>query len=500
MSSPAAPTPSSRAAGARRAVIDIGSNTVRLVIFGTPFRAPAVLLNEKITARLGKGVAETGALTPKAMQATLAALGRFALILRLWGVSEIETVATAAVRDAANGQEFLQSVRALGLSPRLLTGTEEAEASALGVLGAFPHAQGVVADLGGGSLELVHVAGGQCRHGTSLPYGTLRLPGLRAAGAPAFSRGLRAALAASGWSGSDGEALYLVGGPHRALATVAMHRLAWPLDDPHGFEISPQAALGLSRAILRGKMPVTVPGLASSRVASLSDTAALLAAVVRELRPARLIFSAWGLREGLVQTALSQAERMQDPLVAGVSAFTKALGFPAANAAMVAGWTTAANPPGGQSSESLRLAATMLALASHGVEPNLRGEMAADWALRKRWVGTDARGRAMMAACALANNGRLAALPDLSAVITLADQDEAVRWGLAIRLCRRFGSGSAQALSNSTLAVEQDLGGAARLVLSVGEAYAALVTDPVEKDLRQLAQAMGIPPVIRKTA
>ncbi len=487
-------TPSAlRSMTEQRAVIDIGSNTVRLVIYGGPMRAPSVLLNEKITARLGKGVAETGHLTEKAAGVTLAALARFALVLQMRGVTEVKTVATAAVRDAANGTDFLSSVRALGLDPRLLSGVEEAVASANGVLGAFPGAQGVVADLGGGSLELVHVAAGQCHHGTSLPFGTLRLPHLRAAGPAVFARGIRKAIDDAAWHCAEGEALYLVGGSHRALARYAMHQLNWPLDDPHGFEIMPEAALSLSRAVLRGKLPADVPGLAASRLASLPDTAALLAALVREVRPERLVFSAWGLREGLIQMGLSPAERAQDPLVAGVSAFTEALGCPSAIAAMVAGWTTAANPADGESNESLRLAATMLALAAHRVEPNLRAELVADWALRKRWIGADTRGRAMMATCALASSGRLAALPDLSAVISPASQREAVLWGLAIRLCRRFSSGSAQALSNSSLFVEGP-----QLVLAVREPYPALVTDPVEKDLRQLAERLGLQPSFRR--
>jgi exopolyphosphatase/guanosine-5'-triphosphate,3'-diphosphate pyrophosphatase len=165
-----------------RGIIDIGSNTVRLVIFGGPPRAPAVLHNEKIQARLGKGVAETGRLSEKGMKLALTSLARYAAILRLHRVEDVQCVATAAVRDAPNGGEFLDRVRDLGLSPRLLSGEEEAVGSAHGVLSAFPGAHGIVGDLGGGSLELIDIADDRCTHGTSLPLGTLRLPALREEG------------------------------------------------------------------------------------------------------------------------------------------------------------------------------------------------------------------------------------------------------------------------------------------------------------------------------
>jgi len=140
-----------QASSERRAVIDIGSNTVRLVVYGGPPRAPTVVLNEKVSAKLGKGVAETGSLAPKARATALAALGRYAALVRAMGIQQVHTVATAAVREAVNGALFLSEVEALGLKPQLLSGEEEAQTSALGVIGAFPAGSGVVADLGGGN-------------------------------------------------------------------------------------------------------------------------------------------------------------------------------------------------------------------------------------------------------------------------------------------------------------------------------------------------------------
>ena len=468
------------------AVIDIGSNTVRLVIFGGPPRAPQVLLNEKVTARLGKGLGENGQLSGKSMATALAALQRFAMLLKLGRVRTVETVATAAVREATNGMQFLEDVKALGLKPRLLSGEGEAVNSAMGVIGAFPGAKGVVADLGGGSLELVEVDGVSCTHGVSLPFGSLRLPELRAAGAARFNRRITRGLLDSGWSGEHAEPLYLVGGSHRAFARHAMQHLGWPLDDPHGFELTPEAALSVCRSLQRGSIAPETSILSGSRLTALPDTAAMLAVLIRELKPSRLVFSSWGLREGLLYAGRRRAIQQQDPLVAGISAFTEAMGSPAATSAMVAGWTSSANPNDGTGRESLRLAATMLSLAAHSIEPNLRAEMIVDWAMRKRWIGVDLEGRAILAICALASANRKA--PELvTRFVSAPLAREAEVWGHAIRICRRLSGLSPQVIANSSLSVQDT-----KLVLTVSAPFAALATEVVEKDMRQLAEKLGL--------
>lgn len=484
-----------RAMNDRRAIIDIGSNTVRMVIYDGPLRAPRVIFNEKATARLGRGVVEAGLLSKKAMGVALATLDRFTTLLQLHSVRCVETVATAAVRDAKNGMEFLEAVSGLGLSPRLLSGEEEAMTSAMGVIGAFPAARGVVADLGGGSLELVHCDGEQREHGISLPLGSLSLPQLREGGAARFSRRIHKVIEASQWRCKTGESLYLVGGSFRAFARFAMLDMSWPLDDPHGLVLTSEEALSVCRKVLRGKLPTVMSGLSSARLASLPDTAALLSVMTREIQPERLVFSSWGLREGLLFASLDKATRAQDPLLAGVSAFAETQGVPAAHAAMVAGWTAAANPAEGEQLESLRLAAIMLALAAGTLEPNLRSDHLMGWALRKRWIGIDAEGRALLAACGLANAGRTTPLFGLERLAAPASLGEAQTWGLAVRLCRRFSGVSAQALADSSLYVDGP-----QLVLAVREPFGALYTDAVAKDLRALATRLGLQPSFRSVA
>ncbi len=474
----------------RIAIIDIGSNSVRLVVYGGPARAPAVLLNEKVTARLGRNMAETGELSEKAMKTALAALARYAALLDLMGIRDVETVATAAARDASNGAEFLAKVTALGLTPRLLSGEEEAIASAHGVLAAFPGATGVVADLGGGSLELTAIDGKAPRHGITLPFGTLRLEALRALGPQKFTARVHKALSTADWSEGAGLPLYLVGGSWRALARYAMTRLDWPLDDPHGWELDTETALRIFRDIAPGKLKIEVPRMSASRAASLPDAAALLGVLAREIRPASLIFSAWGLREGLLFNRLSPGIQAQDPMLAGVSAFTETLDVAPAAATMVAEWTASVCALTDARNERLRLAATMLALAAQRTEPNLRTEQAMDWALRKRWIGIDDRERAILAMTAMANTGRTIIPDEYLRLASPADLREAITWGLATRLCRKFSGCIAGALTHSSLK-QQD----GKLVLAVEGQARALYTEPVEKDLRLLANWLTLEPV-----
>jgi exopolyphosphatase/guanosine-5'-triphosphate,3'-diphosphate pyrophosphatase len=471
----------------RHAIIDIGSNSVRLVVYGGPPRAPAVLINEKVTAKLGKAIGETGAMSDKAMKSALAALGRYVVLLRAMGVTNVETVATAATRDATNGAQFLTAVRALGLAPRLLSGEEEAIASARGVMAAFPAAAGVVADLGGGSLELTELDGETARHGVTMPFGTLRLGAFRALGPRKFAARVRKALRAANWSEGAGRPMYLVGGSFRALARYAMDRLDWPLDDPHGWELDTETAIKICTSVARNQAKIDIPRMSATRLASLPDAAALLGVLAREIRPASFIFSAWGLREGLLYNRQSPAVRTQDPMLAGVAAFVETLDVSSATATMVAGWTAAvcgaseasAKQPNG---ERLRLGATMLALAAHRVEPNRRTEQAMDWALRKRWIGIDDRERAILAMTAIANTGRTTIPGEYLRLAPADDLREAVTWGLATRLCRKFSGCIAQTLSGSALTLR-----GRRLTLSIDESLRPLYTEAVEKDLRLLA-------------
>jgi exopolyphosphatase/guanosine-5'-triphosphate,3'-diphosphate pyrophosphatase len=475
--------------GHRSAIIDIGSNTVRLVIYGGSRRAPLILHNEKVAAGLGQELAETGAMSEEAMETALAGLARYAMLLEDLRIEDVEVVATAAPREASNGPQFLARVRDIGLEPRLLTGPEEARIGASGVLGAFPRARGVVADLGGGSLELTAISPDGPQDGMSLPLGSLRLVQLRKGRGANFRARVEKMLQKSGWMGPIEQPLYMVGGTWRSLATYALSNAGLSLDDPHGFAIDHGQAQEVVKR-LRGETPANleaIPGISAMRAAVLPDAAALLKILLDGLKPSGLVFSSWGLREGLLCERLDASARSQDPLLAGVAAFATPRGGSAAAATRLAAWTVEALPAAGRGGERLRLAATMLALASIQIEPNLRLRQSIDWALHKRWIDLDAAGRACIAATLSANCGVGALPPELRRLADKAALQEAVSWGFAIRLCRRLGLNSRNSLEASALRIVDGT-----LILVMEERRAALCNRGVEKDLVRLADSLGL--------
>ena len=468
-----------------RAIIDIGSNTVRLVVYGGSMRAPTVLLNEKVTAKLGRDIATEGVLADEAIEIAMRGLERFALLLDDLGIDNVQTVATAAVREASNGGKFIKSLKRLGFDPRIISGEEEACLSASGVAGAFPGASGIVADLGGGSLELVSIGDGSPGKAVSLPLGTLRLPEYRGGSRGDMRKALEKALKKGASDIEKGQPLYLVGGTLRTMAVYAMQEQGHPLSDPHGFEMAPVEAKALLTKALGNETIDSLKArdrISSMRAEKLPDASVLAEAMLSRFEPSRLIFSSWGLREGLVFDSLPEHTKAQDPLLAGVGVFATQRGAPPTLAARIAGWTVDVAPPQKHGSERLRLAATMLALASMQIEPNIRLPQAIDWALHKRWIAVDGKDRAMLAA-AIAANGNVLELPqEVRALASEESLDEAICWGLAVRLARRLGARSRKSLQISRLLVEKDT-----LILRLAKSHGALFGVPTEKDIKLLA-------------
>ena len=480
-----------RSYGPDRAVVDIGSNTVRLVVFAGSKRAPRTWLNESSSARLGRDLSATGRMPDKAMKQALDALARYALILSDLGLNDVQTVATAAVRDAANGAEFLGHVRALGLVPRLLTGGEEAQGSAFGVIGAFPGARGTVADLGGGSLELVQVENGTCHDGISLPLGTLRLPALQAQGPDIFeaaiAKHMRKARASIAYAGP----LYLVGGTWRAFAAFAIHVGSFPIGDPHGFILDSESAQRLAKDVVRmtPEKLAEISGISSSRAASLPDAAALLRILIAELAPAELVFSSWGLREGLLFQRLSLESKAIDPLLAAVDEFVEPRGGSVEKSRLVAKWIAPALGDAPRSNAPLGLAAIQLGLAAGFIDRSLRSRQSYEWTMEKRWIGLDPPGRAWLTAVLQAASGKLELSAELNLLTDSESLREAVSWGLALRLARRLDPGTGKTLALSQLGRHSD-----QLVLTVPPARSATVTGKVLNDLKNLAKWCGLRP------
>ncbi|SEJ00484.1 exopolyphosphatase / guanosine-5'-triphosphate,3'-diphosphate pyrophosphatase [Sphingomonas sp. OV641] len=495
--------------GKRTAIVDIGSNSIRLVVYQGPPRLPAILFNEKVLAGLGRSLAGAGTIDSEAMEMASAALRRFGALIREMDCDDVRTVATAAVRDAANGADLIRMAETLGLSVELLSGAQEARAAGLGVLSAIPEADGIVGDLGGGSLELVRIAEGRVHEHVSFPLGVLRLEELRSKSG--FARRVERILDEAGWSGvGRGKPLYLVGGSWRSLARVDIHDRHYPLPVLHGY------AMPISRVdLLRRKLPTAdkawfkaVPNLSTGRVPTLCAAADLLGAILPVLGCSGTIVSAFGLREGLLYERLSPAEAALDPLVVAARDEGRQLGRFAEHGDLLNRWIAPLFDGEPERNSRLRHAACLLADTSWRANPEFRVELGIETALHGNWVGIDARGRAMMAAALAASLG---AQPPYPAPIPLLagpqDIATATAWGLAIRLAQRLSGGVAGPLHRTGIC--RTVGGV-ELMFEDGDL--ALSGEAVEKRLKALGAALGLPvrigrrqdqspaPVSRRTA
>ena len=480
-------------AAPRTAIIDIGSNSIRLVVYQGPARLPAILFNEKVLAGLGRSLAQTGAIDAEAMAAAEAALGRFAALVRELRCDTVRTVATAAARDAANGQELLALAEAAGLTVELLSGAEEARGAGFGVLSAIPRADGIVGDLGGGSLELVRVKNGKVRQHASFPLGVLRIAALRGKGG--LDRRVGRLLREAGWGGAGkGLPLYLVGGSWRALARLDMDRTHYPLPIIHEYAMSGETVARLGRTIshvAKGRLKA-VPGLSTGRIPTLGDAAALLASLIKHLKAKGTIVSAYGLREGLLYQALDERTRAQDPLVVATRDEARRAGRFPEHGDLLHDWIAPLFVGESVDDARLRHSACQLADVGWRANPEFRAERGVEIALHGNWVGVDARGRAMMAqALWTALGGSISSPPPLPALASDLDLARAAGWGLAMRLGQRMSAGLAGPLQRSSMSVN-----ARGLTLDLGAADRHLYGEAVEKRHNALATALGRTPIL----
>ncbi len=476
-------------ATARTAIIDIGSNSVRLVVYDGPRRVPFTLFNEKVMAGLGASLGKTGRIEPEAMERGLRAVARFAHLCREMKVIDIRCVATAAVRDATNGAEFIARAQALGLHVELLSGAQEAIGAAHGVLSGIPGADGIVGDLGGGSLELARVRDGAIHQTVSLPLGVLRLPQIRAKGAKALERQFVKMLDKAGWTPEPDLPFYLVGGSWRALARFDMQLTHFPLPVVHQYEMTADRAEQLTRIVShveRARLK-QIPAITGSRVPTLPDAAALLSVVVRQLRSSRLVVSAYGLREGLLYEDLPADIRAHDPLLVAAEAEGEAQARFRGHGDRIDRWIAPLFREDDAAQRRIRRAACLLADVGWRANPDFRAERGVEIALHSNWVGIRAPERAMLAQALHSNFGGGATTPpELERLASPDALQRATLWGLAIRLGQRLSGGVEGPLAGSRLEKDGNV-----LELKLRDDELDLLGEAVERRLRQLAQAMG---------
>ena len=468
-------------------IVDIGSNSVRFVAYAGSARVPSTLFNEKVMAGLGRELGTSGRIPPKAMDAGLGALARFRLLAKEMRLKTLHVVATAAVRDASNGETFLREAAKLGIAPTLLSGEEEARLAALGVISAIPEARGVVADLGGGSLELVPVADGKPGKGISLPLGVLRLG--NGASAKQIASLLRRSLPPAMLAAGAEHTLYLVGGSFRAFAQLDQVLTRHPLPIVHGHALDAVRAREV-RTLVRALGPEEIKAryrISGGRSQTLAAAAAVLDALFRVLEPVRAVASAYGLREGLLFDHLAPDVRAQDPLLAAALDAGEKLGRFGDHGAELDRWIAPLFPDDDTPARRLRLAACLLADVAWEAHPDFRAAWAVDKGVHGNWVGVDAEGRTVIGRTlwgAFGGEGPFAAgLAELADARVL---DHAGQWVAAIRLGQRISGGTEKLLERSSLALEED-----SVTLSIPARDAPFYSDVVARRHRQLAALLN---------
>ena len=474
-----------------QAIVDIGSNSIRLVVFGGAPRAPVVLYNEKLMAGLGRGVVATGRLDAGAVKVALAGLARFAELIGAMDLDTLDVVATAAVREAENGAAFLDRVRALGLPARILDGAGEAQAAGYGVIAGLPGADGVVADLGGGSLELVRVANGEVGPSASFPLGAMRVASLRAKGPGKLKRAVAQAVRGLSWREEvAGKPLYLVGGSWRTLARIHMHLAQFPLPVIANYSFPPGEVARMRRS-LAATGPVALkalPGIKSSRLPQIGDAGALLAELIATLKPSLCVVSAFGLREGLLFGRLDADERARDPLIEGARFMAAAQQQVPGYSDALCGWLDQLFDDEPHVLARLRNAVCLLRGMGWSSNPEFRALGGEEMALHGNWTGITAADRATMAMALYVGMGGSGEGPPILA--RLADPallGRARAWGLAMRLAQRIAGGAPALLRTTRLTCEDG-----QLVVTLPPSHAALLDTTVERRAARLAIALGL--------
>jgi exopolyphosphatase/guanosine-5'-triphosphate,3'-diphosphate pyrophosphatase len=495
----ARPAGAAQAADRPYAVVDIGSNSVRLVVFEGARRATVTLYNEKVTCELGRGLDDGGRLDPGNVARAIAAITRFVAIARGAGAGAIDLIATAAVRDATDSEAFATAVRkAVGVSVRVLRGAEEARLAALGVVSGIPGADGIVGDLGGGSLELVDVATGALGQHDTRPVGPLRLMALGGTASSAAAReAVDRELGALTWlAAGRGRPIFAVGGAWRALARLQMAQAEYPLRVLHNYRLNTAKADDLCALVTRmGRQSLRRIGTVSrNRLAALPWAALVLQRLLVATGAGAVVFSANGLREGALFDRLSAAERRRDPLLAACADAVRDQERIGPHGEALRRFLASTFPGEPARLARLRHATALLSDVAWREHPEYRADMALQTALHMPYGCLAHDERAWIALGLHARYGGVADAPETKLPRRLLDEADAAQartTGLALRLGFALSGASPRVLGQAALTRDGP-----RLVLHVGPRLAPMLGELVERRLRAVAEAVGAEPVI----
>ena len=478
------------------AVIDIGSNSVRLVVFSGNYRVPDTIYNEKLMVGLGVEVGATGKMAKDAIELALSTIKRFKSLCTQMGVHEVKMVATAAVRDAKNGEYFKKRVkRECGFDLDVIDGVEEARLSGLGVLSGEPAADGIMGDLGGGSLELARLKDGQVFETISLPIGPLRLLSSFEDNRSEIKKFLRTTFEAIPWLGElDGPNLYLVGGAWRNIAKLLMQEKAHPLHVLQGFYSSRSEFSAYAKRISK-LSPKDMPfgkGLSSRRRAVLPTSATILIELMRVMKAKKIVASGYGLREGIIFDRLNEAERSKDPFLTVCNELAnERCRFPE-HSKMIYEWTRPLfykKATDLARRDRLHTAVCLLSDIAWRAHQDFQAEKAVETILYGNFVGLSHTDRAFIAVALNQAYGAAfteAHLTRMLPLLKIEDILEARTMGAAVRLAQRLSGGTVKALTVSELRVTRS-----KLYLGVPEEFADLANEVVMRRLRSVGKLLG---------
>ena len=487
-------------AAERIGVIDLGSNSLRLVVFERLGTAIFPLFNEKVMCGLGRGIDTTGRLNPEGVSLAFENLGRFVAFARALAVDHLAVLATAAVRDASDGGAFAAEVEhRCRVRVEIIDGAEEARLSAVGVLAGTPDADGVVADLGGGSVELVSVGPAgpgvgrgtvQIGRGISLPLGPLRLAELSDRAKTLSETVERALAGVPVLRAAAGKKLYLVGGAARAIARLHMEHTQYPLHIIHRYTLSRREAESFLDIVSRQsrKSLERITTISRKRL----DVVPLAALVLRRLitlaGPQSVVFSALGLREGYAYGLVPEEERMSDPLIASYIAVGRRQSRFRLDGDKLQQWTAPLFPDLSESISRHRAVCWLsdLAWSEH---PDYRAKQAFIRSLTLPFAGSGHPDRVFVATALHARYGGSADDPVKEPAAQLLDEratEEARTLGLALRLAYTLCAGKVELLSELTLFRSGDT-----LTLDVPSESGLFVGETVQRRLDAVARSLG---------
>ncbi|MCB2081486.1 MAG: Ppx/GppA family phosphatase [Rickettsiales bacterium] len=488
------------------AVIDIGSNSVRLVVYDALKRMPMVLLNEKVLCGMARDIERTGHLHPEGRALAEHTLERFATLLEKLQARTVLAFATAAVRDAKDGKDFLDFCRKrLDLKIRILSGEDEARYSALGLLGSFHHVHGVVGDLGGGSMELVQVNTKQGKQTgdnalgkrISLPVGPLRLRDMahnnRATARTIVDTQLAKFDLGNTLKGKD---FYAIGGGFRALAKVHIVRTRYPLNILHGYCVSPEELMPTVDMISR-MTPArlrAMPSISEGRVDTLSYTALVMERLLHLGKPRHIWFSVHGVREGTLYDRLPEEEKIQDGLIASATGMILTIS-PRAKGEWItfgkelANWMQPLYRRENPGIHRLRLAACILSHLAWYEHTAYRAENAFRWVLDSPLPSITHSERVFLALCLYHRYKSELEFDDAVPALALLDENMVYRAkviGHALRLGYEIAGGACGILPSVRMVLRHHT-----LCLETGTANRPLLGIGVEKRLSKLASVLG---------